>query len=53
MNLSNPLEMGHNPCFYGISFAIREMIPEVSDREFSHNPCFYGISFAMWEVKKI
>ena len=38
----------HNPCFYGINFAIFE------EEEFfsllnGHNPCFYGINFAILE----
>ena len=36
----------HNPCFSGISFAIKFIAAyEVSD--LGHNPCFSGISFAM------
>ena len=40
------LSNSHNPCFYGISFAIKKKEKKIND--FSrHNPCFYGISFAI------
>ena len=44
-------DIGHNPCFYGISFAIWGV------RFFGcpgggHNPCFYGISFAIRKINK-
>ena len=40
------LILSHNPCFYGISFAISEgLFTNISDS--GHNPCFYGISFAI------
>ena len=40
--------ISHNPCFYGISFA---MILNfwIIFVKISHNPCFYGISFAISE----
>ena len=36
----------HNPCFYGISFAII-IVGSVVMISVGHNPCFYGISFAI------
>ena len=40
------IKYSHNPCFYGISFAI-ETVERNSQRLNCHNPCFYGISFAI------
>ena len=40
----------HNPCFYGISFAIMTLFICLLV-VLSHNPCFYGISFAIAEVE--
>ena len=45
-NRDYPSCWGHNPCFYGISFAISfHKITRLATQR--HNPCFYGISFAI------
>ena len=37
----------HNPCFYGINFAMRDANDKIALSLKRHNPCFYGINFAI------
>ena len=38
--------LDHNPCFYGINFAIGYVFKK-QIIVYYHNPCFYGINFAI------